>query len=98
MEASLELAAKCGSVLMIGDYGSAHAGFLWNTMLWREVTFIGSNASAGAWAESVRLAVDEGLPLDTLITHRLPASEFEKGYEIMRDRSSGVVKVAMEWE
>ena len=59
---------------------------------------IGSNASAGAWPEAVRLAVGGDLPLDRLVTHRLPSERFREGIELVRSRHSGVIKVVLEWK
>lgn len=98
MNACIDIGAKGGRVLVIGDYGPAHAGFRWNSLLWQELELIGSNASAGAWEEAVRLAVEEQLPLDRLISHRLKASDFEQGFHAMRERSSKATKVVIEWD
>jgi len=95
MEAALELAAPGGRVLVIGDYGEAHAGFRWNHLLHRELTLVGSNASAGAWPEAVRLA-GAGFPLHRLISKRLPAARFAEGLELVR-HSRDVMKVVLTW-
>jgi len=58
---------------------------------------IGSNASSEAWPEATKLAVEGKLPLEKLITHRIPAVEFVRGIELMRSRSNDVIKVVMEW-
>ena len=97
MEASLDLAAREGKILVIGDYGSGKASFHWNHLLHRELDLVGSNASAGAWPEAVRLATDEKLPLARLITHRLAASRFAEGIELVRARRPDVIKAVMEW-
>ena len=94
--AAVELAASGGRILIVGEYGRAHAEFAWNHLLIAELELIGSNASAGAWPEAVRLAVEVRLPLDKLTTTRLPAEQFEQGLEITRhDRD--MVKVVLEW-
>jgi threonine dehydrogenase-like Zn-dependent dehydrogenase len=98
MDASIELAAAAGKVLVVGDYGEGRAGFRWNRVLHREIELIGSNASAGAWPEAVRLALDAAFPLGRLVTHRLPASRFAEGIELVRSRAAGVVKVVLEWQ
>jgi threonine dehydrogenase-like Zn-dependent dehydrogenase len=95
---SLEVAGQGGKIAVIGDYGAAQAGFAWNRILHRELELIGSNASAGAWPEAVRLAVQGGLPLDRLITNRLPVHEFQTGYALTRRRGPEVIKVVLEWE
>lgn len=98
MNAALELIASCGRILLLGDYGRTRADFLWNRLLHREMELIGSNASAGAWPEAVRLAVEGDLPLDRLVMHRLPSERFREGIELVRGRHSEVVKVVLEWE
>lgn len=97
MDASLNIVAKQGKVLEVGDYGDSHPTTPWNRMLWSEITLIGSNASAGAWSEAVRLAERGVVPLEQLITHRLRAEQFEEGYRLMHDRNAGVIKVILEW-
>jgi len=94
---TFDVAAPGGRVLVIGDHGQGRAAFAWSQLQNRELELIGSNASAGAWDEAVRLAVEERLPLDALITHRLPAARFAEGVALVRDRGSGALKVVLEW-
>jgi threonine dehydrogenase-like Zn-dependent dehydrogenase len=104
--AALEVVAHGGHVLVLGDYNGARADFAWNDLLHREIELIGSNASAGAWPEAVRLAIacpafpgtEDSLPLARLVTHRLPAERFAEGIELMRSRRGDVIKVVLEWE
>ena len=95
MDAALEVAEGRGTVVEVGDYGSARAAFPWVLVLHGELTIIGSNASAGAWPEAVRLARD--LPLERLATHRLPAARFAEGMALMRARDPSVVKIMLDW-
>jgi threonine dehydrogenase-like Zn-dependent dehydrogenase len=97
MNAALEVVQPGGKILALGDYGAERANFRWNQLLHREMALIGSNASAGAWPEAVWLAVKDRLPLDALVTHRLPAERFQEGFALMHDRHSTVVKIVMEW-
>ena len=97
-EAGVALAAAGGRVLVMGDYGALTAQFHWNDLLLRELHIIGSNASAGAWAEAVRLAVEDAVPLDRLITHELPATRCEEAMALVRSRESGAVKVLLCWD
>lgn len=96
IETCLEVAAHAGKIVIIGDHGSDCARFPWNRILHGELELIGSNASAGAWDEAVRLAVSGRLPLEALISKRIPASEGAAGVELVR-HSRDVVKVVMEW-
>jgi L-iditol 2-dehydrogenase len=88
--------SRC-KILLMGDYGEARADFPWNLLLHHELQIIGSNASAGAWPEAVRLATDQGFPLARLVSARLPAERFAEGVELVRSRTSDVVKVVLEW-
>jgi len=96
LQVSLDVAAETGKILLIGDYAENRAGFRWNLMLHRQLELIGSNASAGAWGDAVELAKSGRLPLERLITHRLPASDFNKGMNLVKD-SWDAIKVVLEW-
>ncbi len=98
MQASLELVGLCGQILVLGDYSSARADFEWNHLLHREIELIGSNASAGAWPEAVRLAVEGNISLGRLVTQRLPVERFAEGVDLTRSRGGDVIKVVLEWE
>jgi 2-desacetyl-2-hydroxyethyl bacteriochlorophyllide A dehydrogenase len=98
LNTAFDLLAREGKLLILGDYALSRADFLWNTILLRELTVLGSNASAGAWPEAVRLAVTKQVPLGRLVTHRLPASEFAAGVAITRSRQADVIKVILDWE
>jgi threonine dehydrogenase-like Zn-dependent dehydrogenase len=97
LETALAMAAPCGEILLVGDYGHARANFEWNHLLIQEIRLVGSNASAEAWPEAVRLAVEEYLPLERLISHRLPAECFVQAVE-MTQSNRDVIKAVTEWE
>jgi threonine dehydrogenase-like Zn-dependent dehydrogenase len=96
MARTLEVAAPGAHVLVLGDYGAGCAKFRWNTLLHRELTLVGSNASAGAWPEAVHLATVEGFPLGLLVSDRLPVEAFDQGIERART-SRDALKIVMEW-
>ena len=98
ISASLELVQTGGRIGVLGDYSEACAGFRWNQLLHREIELVGSNASAGAWEEAVRLAVEQNLPLERLITQRFPAGRFMEGMQLTRSRADDVIKVILEWD
>jgi len=98
MQACVDLASNDACILVLGDYGAGRASFEWNALLHRELRLIGSNASAGAWDEAVSAATSGRLPLRTLVTHVLPASGFQEGIDLMRDRRPDVMKVVMTWD
>jgi (R,R)-butanediol dehydrogenase/meso-butanediol dehydrogenase/diacetyl reductase len=95
---AVELAnVDCG-ILIVSDYKGGVARFKLNAIIHKELRIIGSNASQGAWTEAVRLAVEGQLPLDKLISHRLPAEQFAEGIMLMRGREQNAIKVVLEWK
>jgi threonine dehydrogenase-like Zn-dependent dehydrogenase len=95
---ALQLAARGGRILVLGDYGAGRADFPWNTLLHRELALVGSNASAEAWPGAVAAALGGTDRLERLVTHRLPADRFPEALELARARGAGAVKVVVEWE
>ena len=97
MKACLSLGEPCAHILMLGDYGEAKADFPWLHMLHKEYEIIGSNASAGAWAEAARLAVAREIPLEKLVTHTFAPEDYAKALELARSRNEEVIKVVIDW-
>jgi L-iditol 2-dehydrogenase len=97
IEWAFEIAPHRGRILILGDYDDARANFLWTDLLHREVEIAGSNASAGAWLAAVRIALDGGLPLDKLITHRLPYTQYAEAVDITAKQKEQCIKVLIDW-
>jgi len=97
LETALAVAPKGSRLLVLGDYGDSCAKHRWNYLLHNELELIGSNASAAAWPEAVRLAPRLRDHLARLISHRLPAARFAEGMELMRRHDEGTLKVVLEW-
>ena len=98
LEWAFRLAPRMGRILVLGDYDQARAGFAWNDLLHREIELIGSNASAGAWPEAVRLAVSGGLPLARLVTRRFPPEQFAEAVELAARGKNQCAKVIIDWD
>jgi 2-desacetyl-2-hydroxyethyl bacteriochlorophyllide A dehydrogenase len=97
LESALNLAKREGKILILGDYGQAASSFRWNHLLHQELELIGSNASAGAWPEAVKIAISEQARLRQLITHRMPVARFMEGFHLMRERNQNVIKTVLTW-
>lgn len=95
--AAVLVAARGGRVLIAGDYGRATAGWPWNHLLHRELTLVGTNTGAGAWAEAVQLAVSGAVPLGRLVSATYPATAFAEAVAAVRERRD-LVKVVLTWE
>jgi len=96
MTTALACAAPQGKVLVIGDYGNRQDQVNWNAVLLKELTLVGSNASAGAWDEAVRLAVSGTVPLAGLVSKRYPPDQAAEALASVRT-SREVVKNLIDW-
>jgi 2-desacetyl-2-hydroxyethyl bacteriochlorophyllide A dehydrogenase len=97
MAAALQAASKGAKVLMVGDYGPGTAAFKWNLILHQELELIGTNASAGAWPEAVRLVTEENLPVQRLVTHQFKVPQFAEAFSLVRARTQAI-KVLLRWD
>ncbi len=84
-------------VLIGGNYANIKEDSIWHQIMVNELSVIGSNASAGAWPEAVRLAISGEIELEKIISHRLDAQDFEEAIELMRSHRGDVTKVVLEW-
>ncbi|MCK5736640.1 MAG: zinc-binding dehydrogenase, partial [Spirochaetaceae bacterium] len=96
LNAAIELGSDDARILILGDYSSEQADFKWNRVLHKELHLIGSNTGTGAWAQAGRLSTE--LKLAPLVTHKFPAADFQAALQTVKDRTSGAVKVVLEWE
>jgi L-iditol 2-dehydrogenase len=96
MAMGISAAARGGKILVVGDYRSARAEFPWNTMIHRELELIGTNASAGAWPEAVRMATTGIIPLARLISRQIPAEHGAEAIDLVR-RSTDLIKIILDW-
>jgi threonine dehydrogenase-like Zn-dependent dehydrogenase len=93
--ACLELVDRLGTMVIISDYGAARTPFPWNSVRLRQVSIVGTDASAGAWPEALRLAAR--MPLARLASRRLPAARFAEGMALVKAKDPSIVKVVLAW-
>ena len=95
------LAASNSRVLLIGDYEGVDVAPEWQTMLHREITLVPSNASEGGWVEAINFVKSNRRALSRLVTHRFDPTDIssvERGLEITRNGTDGVIKAMLEWD
>jgi threonine dehydrogenase-like Zn-dependent dehydrogenase len=95
--AALELAGHDARVLIMGDYAEARHALRWNDILHREITLIGSNASAGAWPDAVRLATSGAVDLSRLVSHTFKAEDFATAMTLVHAEGEDTTKVVLTW-
>jgi threonine 3-dehydrogenase len=85
-----------GKVAMLG-IPTQEMAIDWNQVIFKGLTLKGiyGREMFETWYKMVSL-LQAGLDLAPLITHRFRASEYQKGFEVMRSGASG--KVILEWD
>lgn len=82
-----------GRVVLNGFFGAKTAAIDWDFVTTREIQLLGSLGSAHVWDDVIRM-LDEGkIQTQSLISHVLSLSEFEKGLDIMTNRRDNVCKI-----
>ncbi len=92
------LANMChgGKVAMLGIM-SQDTAVDWNTIIFNGITIKGiyGREMFETWYKMTSL-IQSGLDISPLITHRFHYTEFEKGFQVMHEGSSG--KVVLDWQ
>ncbi|UCG46145.1 MAG: L-threonine 3-dehydrogenase [Phycisphaerales bacterium] len=90
----LENMCHGGKIAMLGIL--PHTAIDWDRVVFNGLTIKGiyGREMFETWYKMTML-IQKGLDITPLITHRFPAEEFEKGFEVMRSGNSG--KVILDW-
>ncbi|MBE3145187.1 MAG: alcohol dehydrogenase catalytic domain-containing protein [Planctomycetes bacterium] len=92
-----ELVRPGGTILAFGITPPAVEKFLSYALYFKDLTLIGSRAMLPAdWPLSIKLAEKKMIDLGTIITHRLPLVELERGFILIKDRSKKALRVVIE--
>ena len=85
-----------GSIAMLGIMPDG-TGIDWTKVVFKGLFIKGiyGREIFETWYKGVMM-VQTGLPLEKIITHRFPYTEFQKGFDVMRSGQSG--KVILDWE
>ena len=91
----LETMNHGGRIAMLGIMPSG-AGIDWEKVIFKglEIKGIYGRQMFETWYKMGSL-LQAGLDLAPIITHKMPISDFQKGFDIMRSGQSG--KVILEW-
>ncbi len=85
-----------GRIALLGIMPEA-AAIDWNKVVFNMLTLRGiyGREMYETWYKMTAL-IQSGLDISPVITHRLPCTEFEEGFELMRSGRSG--KIVLDWE
>jgi 2-desacetyl-2-hydroxyethyl bacteriochlorophyllide A dehydrogenase len=93
-----EICRPAGRALLLGLAGEGRSLTLPSDLLTgKDMTLIGSLAyPASVWSRVVGLVSDRVLELDSIVTHRFPAAEFQEAVRLMDNRDGIVAKIVLE--
>jgi len=82
-------------VAVTGLYGGKKCQIDFDTFVVNNITVYGSLGGPNVWDEAIDLHERGLVKAEPLITHRLPLSEFERGFDIVRNRRENALKVIL---
>lgn len=87
---------RMGGALTLLGIPAGETSFNWSTVIMKAITVRGvyGREMFETWRKMLGL-IEAGFPLERVITHRLPASDFQAGFDAMRSGQSG--KVVLDW-
>lgn len=85
-----------GTVCVLG-LGNEPAPVLFKELIWKEATIIASRVSHGEFAETIHHLEKGTLKPDALITEILPASETQRGFEMLESDKASHLKILLDF-
>lgn len=87
---------KGGTVVLVGVYGARYNQFPLGDFFARNITLKMGQCPAQAYTEPLlQMILDGKINPTDIITHRLPLSQGEHGYEIFDAKKEGCIKVVL---
>nr|WP_031235598.1 L-threonine 3-dehydrogenase [Asticcacaulis sp. AC402] len=88
---------RMGGALTLLGIPSGEATVNWSDVIMKAITIRGvyGREMFETWRKMLGL-IEAGFPIERIITHRLPASDFQAGFDAMRSGQSG--KVVLAWD
>ncbi len=83
-------------VAVTGLYAGKKCGIDFDSLVVNNITVYGSLGGPNVWDEAIDLHERGLVRAEPLITHRMPLAEFERGFDIVRNRRENALKVVLE--
>lgn len=94
---ALRLVRKDGRIGILG-MGSGESSFNTGTLSHREIALVGTRAyDPKVWHRSYDVLASGKVPLDKIVTHRLPLEEASRGIELMKDKVGLKILLTPSW-
>ncbi len=97
INAAVEVSITGGKMVLLGVTGQKEIAIDWDTIVFKSLRLKGiyGREMFETWYKMTAM-LESGLNVDKLLTHRLPYTDFEQGFEAMKRGESG--KVVLSWE
>ena len=78
---------KTGNIVVLGESPKEEVPIKWNELVFKACTVYFSFGEVyEAWAKAVELMAEGKLELEKMITHKLPLSEYRRGFELLESK------------
>jgi threonine dehydrogenase-like Zn-dependent dehydrogenase len=84
LDQAIKLVRKGGSVVLFGINEAAKVQFNQAPIVFNEINIHGKFITKGTFPDAIRIIENEIIPIERLVTHRLPIQEVKKGLELMK--------------
>jgi 2-desacetyl-2-hydroxyethyl bacteriochlorophyllide A dehydrogenase len=95
LEAAFALLGPRGRLSVVGDYAGRTVTLDATSIVHRNLTIVGSNASPGSWDTALALVAAARVRLLPLITHAYPLERWETALDTARSHGDDVIKVVI---
>jgi L-iditol 2-dehydrogenase len=95
-EIIVSVLAPRARVMMTGLFAGKTCSVLWDPLVVKNITIMGTVGAPNCWAECIDLHARGIIRTDGIITHTLPLTKFVDGIEMVRNRTDGTIKIVLE--
>ena len=98
LQQALNVLKKGGTAVLVGLFEQAEVNLPANIFVQKEITLMGSLGYSWDFPRAISLVENKRVNLKSLITHRFPLDELQKGFEVLLDPKQEAIKVVIEME
>ncbi len=92
---AIAVVAPGGRVLFYGVYPGVLSHFDLNQIVLKNLAVFGALSDRMGWEDMIDLVSQRKLRLDILITHRFPLESAPQAYQLVREKTDGVIKAVL---
>ena len=92
---SLKVLKKGGTSIVVGIFEDQEVKIPVNLFIQKEISLVGSQGYCWDFQSALKLLEKGAIPLKAMITHVVPLSSLQKGFELLMDQKSEAIKVVV---